>query len=98
MNCFGLKEYISVDCKYQDLFIEYYEILSNIEIIYKKNLFPEKFIYVFLKLSKKAYCYYRCYNESRVTFQKKCRASLREKKLVYDCSHLPIAGYGHARA
>ena len=37
MNCFGLKEYISVDCKYQDPFIEY-EILSNIEIIYKKKL------------------------------------------------------------
>lgn len=31
-------------------------------------------------------------------FKKKCRASFREKKLVYDCSHLPIAGYGHARA
>ena len=38
MNCFGLKEYISVDCKYQDPFIEYYEILSNIEIIYKEKL------------------------------------------------------------
>lgn len=54
MNCFGLKEYISVDCKYQDLFIEYCEILSNIEIIYKKKTyFPRRSCMYFLNSVKK---------------------------------------------